>query len=1372
MIINSTITELPHLSDDDNIITSSMALPTTSTDTHIPDSSLSYHSMNIGTLNCRGLTKSTDPSIRSNFIRYMRTRSFDLLALQETHAASPILQDLFHSQFQASSSLWSQHCGLIIFSPDLNFSNSFISLCGRIITATVSHISQIFDPVTISVIYAPAQRADRYSFFSDLFTDNVDASSLFPHNPSRYIILGDFNYSYSRQTTSSQIRQAPTSWLQYIDDYFVDSITSPTDFPAFTFQRGSSRSCIDYIFVSNDLSSSIQYTQSSTTLIPVIWTDHLLLTTNLRLYPPINRSSSAQAVGKGLWRAHPRLASNSNFRRKLHKSLSKCVQSLGQDLSAAEKWEKLKRHTAQVCRSFSRKQAFTLTRAEDLLHKKRAGILKKLRRNPEDLPILNPQLMIVEQQLSALQQYHVETLALRSSVRWRELGELSPGYLKRSVQSRAARQLIPPLIHPVTATLCTTTNEMLETATSFYTDLYSPDPINQNSLNSLLSSLPENLHISDQDALGMIDPITIDDLLDAFSRSPKKSSPGMDGLPYQIVRLIILHPDCREISLATFNNALTFSDIPSSWLQSCVSLLPKKPPLDTLKNFRPISLINTDAKVFTRILSNRMISTASSIITPYQTGFVRGRFIADNGLLMKLIMEHAVISGSTSIGLLLDQEKAYDRVHPEYLRAVLLRFGYPLSLVNCIDKLFFGNQLHINVNGFISPSVHQQRGLKQGDPISPILFNLAFEPLLRTILADPRLQGYILPGPLTPNPVKLMAYADDIVCMLNSPAELSTLHSHLNTYSLASNALVNFHKTEAISLSGASSIYITHWQEALLSHRITSWHDCRSMKPIIYLGFPLFTSVAQRNSFLDHLLEKIRNACFIHQGRGLSVRGRSTVLNSLILSKLWHVLRVITVPKSFLSKVQTVIANFVNFRIFPNISFETICLPRKVGGLGLLNPTIQQAALQLRWLVPIITTPWQSLDTHPSFSNSIVLSRIIYFVRSCFPEIPYANLLPSSSSSFDHRLLFLFPDKRPPCLRKLTSSLSLLFQAMDRLPKDYHDVTISATTCLEIPFGSIVRKQFDSSINTLSRSVSTLPCIAGYTLNHETFQCLRPRERHESIGFPTLSNKIKRLVSTEGIVLEDFFVRAFLPVHTNNLDSSPLDNLAFDISPFLVSLQFIETDGILSNKLTTTKDFRKLCLSPRSPNTKPNLPIPYSPSIYFPWAKFWALPLPHTCRNIWYRVIQYKLPSKSILHRFVPEAFPSPSCLICSHPIENYHHFLFECPAKLQAWQYVWHTYVDTSVPRVSVATLDFTLRTLIIHSSKPPNLFGDHILALATILSSIWSAHWAFVFNDIPLTTATILSLFQRNIGRTRREHLISAGIPHSPPPFFNIED
>ncbi|KAG1137750.1 hypothetical protein G6F37_013469 [Rhizopus arrhizus] len=124
--------------------------------------------LHIATINCRGLPKTADTSIRTHFIRYLRTHNLDILALQETHASSVSLQQVFHTQFQAHDSLWSRHCGLVCFSPDLSFSNSVFSICGRFITTTISHIQKAFDPLRVTVIYAPAAYSERQAFLSNL----------------------------------------------------------------------------------------------------------------------------------------------------------------------------------------------------------------------------------------------------------------------------------------------------------------------------------------------------------------------------------------------------------------------------------------------------------------------------------------------------------------------------------------------------------------------------------------------------------------------------------------------------------------------------------------------------------------------------------------------------------------------------------------------------------------------------------------------------------------------------------------------------------------------------------------------------------------------------------------------------------------------------------------------------------------------------------------------------------------------------------------------------------------------------------------------------------------------------------------------------
>ncbi|KAL7320714.1 hypothetical protein PS15m_000577 [Mucor circinelloides] len=186
-----------------------------------PDTS--FATLRVGTLNCRGLAKTAASSTRQRFIRYLRTCSLDLLALQQTHASSTTIQDQFHLQFRAKSSIWSKHCGLVSFSSEISFSNSIVSICVRIISTTISHASHAFKPFSTTVVYFPAFHSDRIRFLSTILTDFVSVFSSSP--PSRSIILlGDFNYTYSN-ASSSRNRQAPRSWLQYIDDHFLDGVT-------------------------------------------------------------------------------------------------------------------------------------------------------------------------------------------------------------------------------------------------------------------------------------------------------------------------------------------------------------------------------------------------------------------------------------------------------------------------------------------------------------------------------------------------------------------------------------------------------------------------------------------------------------------------------------------------------------------------------------------------------------------------------------------------------------------------------------------------------------------------------------------------------------------------------------------------------------------------------------------------------------------------------------------------------------------------------------------------------------------------------------------------------------------------------------------
>jgi hypothetical protein len=315
--------------------------------------------------------------------------------------------------------------------------------------------------------------------------------------------------------------------------------------------------------------------------------------------------------------------------------------------------------------------------------------------------------------------------------------------------------------------------------------------------------------------------ITMEDILEESKRSPRRSSPGSDGLPYKILNLIYRFPPLQPLITTVYNTALKDGTFPTSWNESLMTLLFKKGDPKDIRNYRPLSLVNTDYKIFTRIVNRRIMCFANDLVNDAQLGFIPRRYIAENALTTQLIMEDAHLQRLESeklnsdspkdIALLLDQEKADDRVNVDYLKQVLIRFGLPDSMVNCLYNLLVNNNIRININGFFSDNVNKKRGLKQGDPISCILYNLFFELFLRSILLDDNIDGcdfklketvpaanHISQSKRT----KILCYADDALVFFHSPNDLIRLQSHLTTFSSASNAKINYSKVEAISLSG------------------------------------------------------------------------------------------------------------------------------------------------------------------------------------------------------------------------------------------------------------------------------------------------------------------------------------------------------------------------------------------------------------------------------------------------------------------------------------------------------------------------------------------------------------------------------------------
>ncbi|KAL7319651.1 hypothetical protein PS15m_002766 [Mucor circinelloides] len=282
--------------------------------------------------------------------------------------------------------------------------------------------------------------------------------------------------------------------------------------------------------------------------------------------------------------------------------------------------------------------------------------------------------------------------------------------------------------------------------------------------------------------------------------------------------------------------------------------------------------------------------------------------------------------------------------------------------------------------------------------------------------------------------------------------------------------------------------------------------------------------------------------------------------------------------------------------------------------------------------------------------------------------------------------------------------------------------------------------------------------------------CLRPKQSAEFSAHPNLAKRFLKFAQRDEIKLAPFFVRAFIHSGFSSLGRFPFqkveDHTVADITPFVESLQLCSsaTNDVRRRELST-KSYRRLCRSP-TPD-RPLLPLPFSPNIPVNWLEFWLLPISHSCRNIWYRFLHHKIPHKSLLHRFVPDVFPTPSCTLYYHSTDNLNHFLFSCPTKLSVWQTIQHRHL----PFLSDPWTSYDLHLLLTTVRFPTEFPQSALLVIAPTLESIWISYWSFIFSGTPFTLDSVLSLVESKILKYQQESFITAGIPHCPPPFFSAD-
>ena len=344
-------------------------------------------------------------------------------------------------------------------------------------------------------------------------------------------------------------------------------------------------------------------------------------------------------------------------------------------------------------------------------------------------------------------------------------------------------------------------------------------------MNNLLRDIPATQCLEEPERTNMSWKITEDQVRKALHLSKDGSATSLNGIPYDLWKTLQKrHDKLKHKNNQSFDviKALTYvfrdiqdhgvddrTEFTTGWM---CPLFKKKDPTD-ICNYCPITLMNADYKLLTKVMAIQLMDHAHQLIHPDQAGFILNRSIFNHIRLVKAILNYTEVSDENGSILALDQEKAYNKIKHDYLWKMLEAFNLPAPFIKTIKALYLNAQTQVAINGILSEPFQVKRGMRQGDPLSCPLFDLAIELLACRIRADRNIKGITIPG--IEDPIKIKLFADDTNLFLNKDDRLDHVQRILNEWCKVSGARFNIEKTEIIPMGT-----IRHRENVIESRKI------------------------------------------------------------------------------------------------------------------------------------------------------------------------------------------------------------------------------------------------------------------------------------------------------------------------------------------------------------------------------------------------------------------------------------------------------------------------------------------------------------------------------------------------------------------------
>ena len=932
------------------------------------------NTLTIASFNCRGLG---DFYKRRDTFHFLREKQFSIYLLQDTHF-TPELEDRIKREwgFDAYFSSYNSNSRGVAILINSNIEYKLVNVSKDINGNILVLCIKAFDKEFVIVnIYGPND--DRPNFYENVI-EMIEATGI----TDNVIIGGDYNlvlnfeldcYNYRRRNNVNASNKV-VDLIHSFDLLDIWREMNP-DRKRYTWRRSTpfQQSRLDFFLISSILSPLVKKTD----IIPGYRSDHSLITLTLQFGEEGKRSQ--------FWKFNTSLLSDKTYLDEINKTIIEVISeyavfpynrdnldtisSLDVELTINDQLFLdvllMKIRSKTISYASYKKRKFEETERQLLLEIENLEKKETLNNLEQDT------LKAKHEELVNIRDFRLRGVLLRSRARWVEDGEKVSSYFC----SLEKRNYVNKCMSKITLnndTSVTDKKEIVNEVSKFYKLLYTKRDVRDAAFSDLVNNIPK---LSDLEAEQLEGLLTLDELSLSLKNMKNGKSPGSDGFPSEFFK--VFWRQLGGFVLRSLNEGFRKGEMSNTQREGVVVCLPKtENDRDRIKNWRPITLLNTVYKIGSSAIADRLKTILPKIINEDQTGFVKNRFIGDNIRLIYDTISYLTENNKPGLLLCLDFEKAFDSLDWGFLHKVLEGFGFKNDICSWVKTFYSNIRSTVSMNGLISDWFSVTRGCRQGDPISPYLFILCAEIMGCMIRENNNIKGIKIED----KEIKLTQYADDSEILMDGDRQSfeETILS-VQRFGEISGLSLNTKKTTSIWLGNSRNSPIRYMQ-----HLDINWNP-RQFKILgIWFTNDLYDCI--EINYNDKMSE-IRRLYKVWSKRQITPLGRIAILKSLILSKLIYLwLLLPNPPNRIVDEIQKDIYKFVWNNKLDRINRKTSVKNLNKGGIGIPDVCIYMNALKITWIRKLIHS------THKWKTYLYCSCPILKNIEDIGPDIPMQNV--------------------------------------------------------------------------------------------------------------------------------------------------------------------------------------------------------------------------------------------------------------------------------------------------------------------------------------------------------------------------------------------